>query len=141
MVIKWFIAFVILVIIELVTINLVTIWFALGAVAAMIATIFTDSLVFQLIVFLIVSFLSLLITKPLLKRFKKFDVEPTNVDRVIGQKGEVIKRVGADKSDCGEVKVLGNVWTAYGKEMMDVGCSVKVLSIDGVKLIVEKEEK
>ena len=57
---EWFILFVVLLIIELVTVNLVTIWFAAGAVAAMIATIFTDSLIYQMAVFLIVSFLSVI---------------------------------------------------------------------------------
>lgn len=134
---NWFIAFIVLLIIELVTINLVTIWFALGTVAAMIATIFTDSLVIQLIVFLIVSFLSLLISKPILKKFKKFKVEATNLDRVVGKTGEVVKKIGVDNR-FGEVKVLGNVWTATSKEEIEVGIKVKVLAIDGVKLIVER---
>lgn len=140
MISKWFIAFIILVIIELVTVNLVTIWFAIGSIAAIIATIFTDSLVWQLIVFLIVSFLSLLITRPLLKKIKRFEVEPTNLDRVIGKSGEVTKKIDLDKNHYGEVKVLGSIWTASSKEILEVGTKIKVLSIDGVKLIVEKEE-
>ena len=71
MVIGWFIAFVILLLIELVTVNLVTIWFAIGAVAAIITTIFTDSIMIQSIVFIVVSVLSLFITKPLIKKVKK----------------------------------------------------------------------
>ncbi len=138
MVIGWFIAFIILIIIELATVNLVTIWFAIGAVAAIISTIFTDSIVIQLIVFGVVSLLSLLITKPLVKKFKKFDVEATNLDRVIGKVGEVTKKISSN--EYGEVKIFGNYWTATSKEELDVGERVKVLSIDGVKLIVEKEE-
>lgn len=139
MVIGWFIAFVILLIIELVTVNLVTIWFAIGAVAAIITTIFTDSILIQSIVFVVVSVISLLITKPLIKKFKKFEVEPTNSDRVIGKVGEVTQRIGRNKY--GEVKVYGNTWTASSKQVLKVGERVKVLSIDGVKLIVEREEK
>ncbi len=139
MVIGWFIAFVILLVIELVTVNLVTIWFAIGSVAAIITTIFTDSILIQCIVFTIVSVISLLITKPLIKKFKKFDVEPTNSDRVIGKVGEVTQKI--EKNKYGEVKVYGNTWTASSKDVIDVGERVKVLSIDGVKLIVEKEEK
>ncbi len=138
MVIGWFIAFIILIIIELATVNLVTIWFAIGAVAAIISTIFTDSIAIQLIVFGVVSLLSLLITKPLVKKFKKFDVEATNLDRVIGKVGEVTKKISSN--EYGEVKIFGNYWTATSKEELDVGERVKVLSIDGVKLIVEKEE-
>ena len=66
MVIGWFIAFVILLLIELVTVNLVTIWFAIGAIAAIITTIFTDSILIQSIVFVVVSVIALLITKPLI---------------------------------------------------------------------------
>ena len=139
MVIGWFIAFVILLVIELVTVNLVTIWFAIGAVAAIITTIFTDSVLIQSIVFVVVSVIALLITKPLIKKFKKFEVEPTNSDRVIGKIGEVTKKIGKNKY--GEVKVYGNTWTASSKQVINVGERVKVLSIDGVKLVVEKEKK
>ena len=139
MVIGWFIAFVVLLIIELVTVNLVTIWFAIGAVAAIITTIFTDSILIQCIAFVVVSVISLLITKPLMKKFKKFEVEPTNSDRVIGKVGDVTKKI--DKNKYGEVKVYGNTWTASSKDVIEVGERVKVLSIDGVKLIVEKEKK
>ena len=139
MVIGWFIAFVILLIIELVTVNLVTIWFAIGAVAAIITTIFTDSILIQSIVFVVVSVIALLITKPLIKKFKKFEVEPTNSDRVIGKVGDVTKKI--EKNKYGEVKVYGNTWTASSKQVINVGERVKVLAIDGVKLVVEKEKK
>ena len=138
MVIGWFIAFIILLIIELATVNLVTIWFAIGAVAAIISTIFTDSIVIQSIVFGVVSLLSLLITKPLIKKFKGFEVEATNSDRVIGKIGEVTKKITSNKY--GEVKIFGNIWTATSEEELEAGQKVKVLSIDGVKLIVKKEE-
>ena len=136
---KWFVLFVILLFVELITINLVTIWFAAGAVAAMISTIFTDSLYYQILVFLVVSFLSLLVTKPFLKKLKKFDIEPTNLDRVVGKTGEVIQEIDVDKN--GEVKIFGKIWTAVSKNNIPVGSKVKVLSIDGVKLVVRKEEK
>ena len=139
MVIGWFIAFVILLVIELVTVNLVTIWFAIGAVAAIITTIFTDSILIQCIIFTVVSVISLLITKPLIKKFKKFEVEPTNSDRVIGKVGEVTQKIGRNKY--GEVKVYGNTWSASSIQVINVDERVKVLSIDGVKLVVEKEKK
>lgn len=139
MVIGWFIAFVILIIIELATVNLVTIWFAIGSVAAIITTMFTDSIAIQAVVFGVVSLISLLITKPLIKKFKGFEVEPTNSDRVIGKVGEVTKRITPNKY--GEVKVFGNTWTASSEKTINVGQKVKVLSIDGVKLIVKKEDK
>ena len=93
----------------------------------------------QSIVFVVVSVIALLITKPLINKFKKFEVEPTNSDRVIGKVGEVTQKIGKNKY--GEVKVYGNTWTASSKQVINVGERVKVLSIDGVKLVVEKEKK
>ena len=139
MAIWWFLAFLFLLIIELATVNLVTIWFAIGSIAAIIATFFTDSLMIQSIVFIVVSAIVLAITKPLIKAFKGFETVPTNLDRVIGKSGEVTKKI--EKNKYGEVKVFGNVWTATSKKPIDVGEKVKVLEIDGVKLIVEKEEE
>lgn len=138
MTMEWLIAFVVLIFIELITVNLVSIWFAIGALAAIITTIFTDSLVIQVVVFIVVSVLSLLLTKPFMKKFKKFDVVPTNSDRVIGKIGEVIKDIKAN--EYGEVKVFGNVWTATSDSEIEVGTKVKVISIEGVKLIVKKED-
>ena len=135
----WFIAFLVLLFIEIVTINLVTIWFAIGAIASMITSFFTTSIVIQIVVFIVVSVVSLLLTKPLMKKFKKFDVQPTNSDRVIGKSGDVIKKIS--KNEYGEVKVFGNVWTATSEDEIEVGSKVRVIAIDGVKLIVKKEEE
>lgn len=137
--IAWFVAFLVLLVIELSTVNLVSIWFAVGSIAAMICSFFTDSLVIQTIVFLVVSVISLLITKPLMKKFKGFDITPTNSDRVIGKIGKVTKKI--QENQYGEVQIYGNTWTARSDEEIDVGEKVKVLSIEGVKLIVKKEEK
>ena len=133
----WFIAFLVFLFIELITVNLVTIWFAIGAIAATATTMFTDSIAIQAIVFVVVSIISLLITKPLVKKFKKFDFTPTNSDRVIGKIGEVTKKISPNKY--GEVKVFDSVWTAKSEDEIKVGETVKVLSIEGVKLIVKKE--
>lgn len=135
----WFITFIVLLFVELVTINLVSIWFAFGALASMGTTFITDSIVIQVIVFIVVSVISLLITKPIIKKFKITKIVPTNSDMVIGKTGEVIKKIETNKY--GEVKVFGNIWTAYSDQELEIGEKVKVLSIDGVKLIVEKEEK
>ena len=135
----WFIVFLIMLVIEIVTVNLVSIWFAIGALAAMLTAYFTESIVIQIVVFIVVSILTLIITKPLVKKFKGFDITPTNSDRVIGKVGEVIKKIDTNKY--GEVKVFDSIWTAKSDNKIDVGEKVKILSIEGVKLIVEKEDK
>ncbi len=136
--ISWFLAFVVLLFIEIITINLVTIWFAIGSLAAFIASFFTDSFVFQIVIFVIISIISLLITKPIVHKFKAFRTVPTNSDRVIGKVGEVIKKI--QNNQYGEVKIFGNIWTATSDEEIDVGTRVRILDIEGVKLIVKKEE-
>lgn len=139
MAIYWFVTFIILLIIEIVTINLVSIWFAIGAIASMITSFFTNSIFIQLIVFIIVSLISLLITKPIIKKIKSKEIIPTNLDRVIGKSAIVTKEIKKDKY--GEVKVLGSIWTACSDADIDLGEKVKVLSIEGVKLIVKLEEE
>ena len=138
MTLLWFISFLLFLFIELITVNLVTIWFAIGAIAALITSFFTDSYAIQVIVFIGVSIVTLIITKPIIKKFKLFKITPTNSDMVIGKSGIVTKKIESNKY--GEIKIFGNTWTATSKKEIDVGVKVKVLSIEGVKLIVEKEE-
>lgn len=134
----WTIIFLILLFVELITINLVSIWFAIGALFSAIVSIFTDSVLIQFLTFLLVSIVTLIITKPVVKKINKKKFTPTNLDRVIGQQGVVIKRISKDSY--GLVKVLGSIWTATSDDYIDVGSRVIVQKIDGVKLIVKKKE-
>ena len=141
MVNAWIIIFLILLFIELVTINLVTIWFAIGALASYITTYFTDNITIQIIVFIVVSIIALIATKPMTKKIRNRKVEATNLDRVIGQVGVVTKDIS--KNTYGEVSVKGSIWTATSEKEIKKDTQVKVLDIVGVKLLVEelKEEK
>ena len=135
----WGVLFLIFVVIELATVNLVTIWFAVGALVSLFVSYFVDNVIIQTAVFIVVSLISLLLTKPILRKFKVVNFEPTNSDRYIGKKGDVVKRITPKEK--GEVKVLGTIWTATSDETLEVGDEIEVLKIDGVKLIVKKEEK
>lgn len=132
----WFMLFILLLFIELITINLVTIWFVLGALLAIITTFITDNITIQIIVFIVSSVISLIITKPFINKIRKRKITPTNLDRVIGKSGLVTKEI--TKDTYGEIKVEGNIWTATSKEKIEKGSKAKVLKIEGVKLIVEK---
>ena len=123
------------------TTQLVSLWFVLGAVAAAISTIFTPSIFIQLVVFLVVSALSLAITRPLVKRLRKHrSTVSTNADRLIGQQGIVTKEI-KDPFSVGQVKVLGETWSAQSEiTPVKVGAKVEVLKIVGVRLIVEEME-
>ena len=134
----WTIIFLILLFVELITINLVSIWFAIGALFSAIVSIFTDSVLIQFLTFLLVSIVTLIITKPVIKKFNRKKFTPTNLDRVIGQQGVVTKKISKDSY--GLVKVLGSIWTATSDHFIDVGSRVIVQKIDGVKLIVKKKE-
>lgn len=135
----WFVLCLFLIFIEITTVNLVSIWFAIGAFFAMLIALVTDSTIVQVIVFAVTSLIALLITKPLVKKIRKGEIEPTNYDRVIGKTAEVTKKI--TPNSYGEVKVLGAVWTATSDKVVGVGEKVLVKAVDGVKLVVLKEEK
>lgn len=137
----WFIIFLVLLVIELATVNLVSIWFAVGALSSMIAACFIEDITIQIIIFIIVSVIALLITKPFVSKLRIRKIQPTNLDRVIGSEGVVMKDIS--KNSYGEVKVKGSIWTAMSDAEIEKGKEVKVLKIEGVKLLVEeiKEDK
>ena len=132
----WLVLFVVLALFELVTVNLVSIWFSLGALITTFVSLVTDNLMIHLAVFTISSILLLLLTKPFVKKMKKRDVIPTNLDMVIGKTGVVTVKI--EKDGIGEVKVLGKKWSAYSDKEVEENSKVKVLSINGVKLKVEE---
>ncbi len=140
MAIYWIILFLVLLLIELATVNLVSIWFAVGALGAFATSFFTNSILIQLLIFVVISVISLLITLPIVKKFKsKESIVPTNLDRVIGRQAEVTKEI--KPNHYGEVEIFGTTWTAISQETIKIGEKVRVLKMDGVKLIVDREEK
>lgn len=135
----WLIFFIILVIIELITVNLVTIWFALGALITSLVSLYTTDTVILLAFFVITSLLLLILTKPVVEKLKVKKVVATNLDQVIGKTG--IVSVPIEKDKIGEVKVLGKTWSAYSDKEISKDKKVKILSISGVKLKVEEKEE
>ena len=133
----WVVAFLGLLLVEFLTVGLVSIWFAVGALAALITSFITESVLIQTVIFIVVSVITLIVTQPLIKKFKVNRFEPTNSDRVIGKVAEVTKEIRPDKY--GEVEVYGVTWMAAGKSRYTVGSKVIVKQIEGSKLIVEKE--
>lgn len=126
---------IILFIIEAVSINLITIWFGIGALVSTFIAMITDNLVVHIVVFLAVSAVTLALTRPLLvKRIKKV---PTNADSIIGKVAVVTKEID-NINAVGEVKADGKYWTARSADgsIIAEGIKVKVDAIEGVKLIV-----
>lgn len=139
MTIFWFCLFLVALVVELLTAGLVSIWFAIGALCTMGIAAITENLFIQIASFIIISIVTLILTKPLIKKFKAFDVQPTNSDRVIGKLADVTKDI--TPNNFGEVKIFGDYWTAISEEKIKAGAKVRVKAIEGVKLIVEKEEE
>lgn len=134
----WTVLIIFLTVIEAATVELVTIWFIMSAVVALIVSIFVDNLVIQFGVFVILGVVLLITTRPLLVKLLKPKNEKTNLDRVVGERAIVTEDILPDEK--GEVKIDGKRWTAISKEKLVIGTSVKVLKIEGVKLQVEKWE-
>ena len=135
----WLVAAVVMAIIEASTVQLVSIWFAIGAVAGCITSLFTESIPIQLIVFAAVSALALIVTRPLVKRIKVKRAEATNADRYIGKTGVVIETID-NAAAKGLVKVGNTTWSARSLDgkPIEKGASVIVAAIEGVKLMVKE---
>lgn len=135
----WIITIIILVFLEAVSINLVSIWFVISGLVSLILSIFIDNFIIEFSVFVVLGVILLITTKPLLKKYFKGNNEKTNLDRVIGMKGVVTLKI--EPLVIGEVKVDGKRWSAISDNVINEGELVEVLKIDGVKLIVKKEEE
>lgn len=134
----WFAVAVILGIIELITTNLVSIWFVISALLAMISSYFTDNIYIQFGIFVIIGTILMPLSKKIYFKIKKTNVR-TNIDRIIGMKGIVTEDI--TKDNIGEVKVDGKRWSAYATTNISKGEPVKILSINSVKIKVEKWEE
>lgn len=135
----WLFLAVILMVIEALTQNLVTIWFAIGALIAVFAALIKIPLYFQFAVFIVVSAVLLYFTKPIVNKFFKVKKERTNADKIIGEKGIVIEKIDPVKNT-GQVKVGGLIWTARSEDgsQIDEDEVVEVKEITGAKVIVKK---
>jgi len=138
MIVIWIAAIVVFGIVEAVTVGLVSIWFVLGAVAGLLAAVLGAALWVQIVLFFVVSIAALAATRPLVQKMLHRDETPTNADRVIGTVGVVTQAVNNLAGE-GLVNLAGQVWSARSKteEVIPAGQEVRVLHIQGVKVIVE----
>ena len=135
----WIIAMVVFLVIEAVTVGIVSVWFDIGALFAMVTAMLGANLWVQITVFLVVSAIALYFTRPLVKKFVNNKVEPTNADMLIGKECRVVETID-NLSGTGAVYVDGKTWTArtVDEEIIPEGQLVKAERIEGVKLIVSK---
>ena len=133
----WLAIAVVLAIIEMSTVNLVSIWFIISSIFAMIISLFTDNIFIQMAIFVLGGTLLLLLTKDAIKRILPVKIK-TNIDRIIGMKGIVTEKI--TKKTFGEVKVDGKRWTAVADETINTDETVEILEINSTKLKVKRLE-
>ena len=137
----WLGAMVVLLAIEFMTGGLSTIWFAFGAFVAFIASLFGVGTIWQVIIFLVFSIVSLLLTRPIAMKYFDKGIVKTNVDSLIGKHAQVLEDI-SNIQETGLAKINGLDWLARTREEQDVikkGSVVTIVAIDGAKLIVEEE--
>lgn len=134
----WLLIIVLLAVIEVMTVNLTTIWFVISGLLSLIISFLIDNFLLELSIFVIGGIVLLMTTRPFLTKFLKKSNVQTNADRIIGMKGIVTEEISINKT--GEVKVDGKRWTAFSDSELKIDSIVRILEIDGVKLKVEKWE-
>ncbi len=134
----WLIIIFVLTVLEVSTVNLVSVWFIASALGSLICSFFIDSFYLQFAIFVCLGLVLMLITRPILIKKMVKKPEETNARRVIGMKALVTEDI--KKNMVGEVKVDGKRWSAISKEEFKSGDYVIVEAIEGVKLVVRKDE-
>lgn len=129
------------IIVESLSAQLVSIWFALGGFVSLVLSLFDVSVTIQVVVFFAVSIVSLIILLPFARKMLKKEHIKTNADRYIGQTGIVTQDI-SNIDACGQVKVDNQIWSARSENGNNIseGTKVRILKIEGVKLIVASAE-
>ncbi len=138
----WLVVLVVLVVIELLTMGLTTIWFAGGALIATVAAVLGAPMVVQIILFLVVSGVLIIFTRPLAVKYFNKDRVRTNAESLVGRQAIVISEID-NLQGIGQVNVGGMEWSARTRidgVRLPVGTVTTVLGINGVKLIVEERK-
>lgn len=140
--IVWLAVAIVLLVVEIITLGLTTIWFAGGALVACIAAALQADFLVQVILFLVVSVVLLFFTRPVAVRYMNKNRTKTNAESLMGKEAVVLQEINNLKAS-GQVQLNGIEWTARAENMEDViekGAIVYVKKIEGVKLIVTRKE-
>ncbi len=135
----WIVAGVAFLVIEGITVGLTSVWFALGAFAAMVCAMLKAPVWLQIAVFIVVSGVTLYFTRPIVKKYVNGKIQPTNADKIIGEECRVTETID-NIAGTGAVYVDGKTWTARSEndEVIPEGELVTTVRIEGVKVIVNK---
>ena len=138
----WLLLVVILLVIELITVGLTTIWFAAGSAAAFLLSLTGAGIGWQTGIFLAVSIVLLIFTRPAALRYMNKSTLKTNVDSLTGEVGVVSERID-NLEATGKVKLNDVLWTARSEDgtVIEEGAVVEISRVEGVKLIVKMKEE
>lgn len=131
----WLGLFLLAVIFEAATVDFVAIWFAVGSIPAFILAIVGAPVWMQIATFLIITIVLIAFTRPYMMKYFKTNQIKTNAQSVIGKTATVYEEILPN--EIGTVKLRGQVWSAMSDSKIEVGTEVRILEIEGVKLIVE----
>ncbi len=137
--VAWAAVMIVMLVIEAVTFNLLTIWFAVGALAAIIAAALGASFPLQMSVFFVVSGVLLMSLMPYMRRRTAAKHTATNADRIIGCEAVVTEEIDGI-SGTGQINVIGSIWSAKSEDGAKIakGEHVIVNEITGVKAVVSR---
>ena len=134
----WIILAGIFFVIEMATVGFLVFWFGIGALIAMVVSLFTSSIAIQTTVFVLSSTVLLFFTRPFVNKFTKKDVEVhTNVYSIIGKRGIVTKDIDPIRGK-GQIQIGTEIWSAKSVDdsKIEKGTEVEILEVDGVKAVV-----
>ncbi len=127
-------------ILEIATVGFLVFWFGVAALITCLISLFVPSIIAQTVIFIVLSIILILLSRPFAKKIGRKDNVVTNSNAIIGKEAIVIKEIDGKTGKVGQVKVLGDTWSAICEDsniVIPVDSTVKVSKIDGVKLIVE----
>ena len=136
----WIAVIVVAIILEVMTEQLISIWFIPGAVVAIILDLFSVYLPIQILALLLISVLGIFLVRGVVLKKIKCENTKTNVEAIIGERCIVTEKVD-NYAGCGQVKIKGQIWSARGvgdDDVFEVGEALHVVAIEGVKVICKK---
>ena len=135
--IVWLGIFLVLLVLEIISLGLTTIWFAGGALAAFAAALLGANIIIQAVLFLVISLVLLFVTRPIAVKYFNNNLAKTNVENVIGKTAKVSRQID-NVNSLGEAVREGETWMARSEnnEIIAEGTLVTVVAVEGVKLIV-----
>jgi len=136
MIYLWIGIFIVSLLIEFLTADVVSIWFTAASIPAFILAMTNSHMFVQIAVFVLSATLLMIFTRPFVMKYFKTNEIKTNVDAFIGSTGVCLEQIKI--GEIGKAKVRNQRWSAISNEQIEIGDNLRVLDIEGAKLIVEK---